>query len=229
GIGADRLVEIRGKDGTVTQSALLSFSGSFPGQWDWTPLSPVTVALGYHAVEFSITLNASNLYVESGDFWGSVDSTTVVRAFAPLTASFRVSSASSPLSVPWQQSGPQTATTQIDPISNAPTTIYNQQRKVVRAGDVAGQTACDATNSDGCWYTVFSDHLLEESATTAPRGPKVQNGAATLAAGDSTVNVTITSVITARSFLLLSARFNSVQPQQSQISGTLLDSTSFRF
>src|SRR5881296_2571632 len=32
GIGADRLVEIRGKDGTVTQSALLAFTGSFPGQ-----------------------------------------------------------------------------------------------------------------------------------------------------------------------------------------------------
>jgi len=176
GIGADRLVEIRGKDGTVTQSALLSFSGSFPGQWDWTPLSPVTVALGYHAVEFSITLNASNLYVESGDFWGSVDSTTVVRAFAPLTASFRVSSASSPLSVPWQQSGPQTATTQIDPISNAPTTIYNQQRKVVRAGDVSGQTACDATNSDGCWYTVFQDQFTDAPSNTQASTETITTG-----------------------------------------------------
>src|SRR5207245_37395 len=51
GIGADRLVEIRGKDRAVTQSALLAFSGSFPGQWAWTPVSPITVALGYHAVE----------------------------------------------------------------------------------------------------------------------------------------------------------------------------------
>src|SRR5881296_2888435 len=167
GIGADRLVEIRGKDGTVTQSALLAFTGSFPGQWAWTPLAPVTVALGYHAVELSVPLNASDLYVESGDFWGSVDSTTVVRAFAPLTASFRVSSASSPLSVPWQQSGPQTATTLIDPNSNAATTVYNQQRKIVRAGAGAGATPCDATNSAGCWYTVFYDQLVEQ-ATTAP-------------------------------------------------------------
>src|SRR5438309_2510192 len=71
GIGADRLVELRGKEGTVTQSALLAFTGSFPGQWAWTPVAPVTVALGYHAVELSVLLNASKLYVESGDFWGS--------------------------------------------------------------------------------------------------------------------------------------------------------------
>src|SRR5207245_2661487 len=58
GIGADRLVEIRGRDGTVTQSALLAFTGSFPGQWAWTPLAPLTVALGYHAVELSVPLNA---------------------------------------------------------------------------------------------------------------------------------------------------------------------------
>src|SRR5437879_7742875 len=128
GIGADRLVEIRGKDGAVTQSALLAFTGSFPGQWDWTPLSPVTVALGYHAVELSVGLNASNLYVESGDFWGSVDSTTVVSAFALLTSSFKVSAADTPLSVPWEQVGPQPSGTLIDPGSNAATTVYNQQR-----------------------------------------------------------------------------------------------------
>ncbi|HYS72718.1 MAG TPA: tetratricopeptide repeat protein [Thermoplasmata archaeon] len=228
GVGADRLVEIRGKDGTVTQSALLAFSGSFPGEWSWTAVSPVTVALGYHAIELSVPLTATNLYVESGDFWGSTDSTSAVPALVRQLSSFDVAASTSPLSVPWAQVGPQ-PTTVIDPGSSAVTTNYNQQRKLVRAGDVSGQTACDATNSDGCWYTVFSDHLLEESATAAPRGPKVQNGAATLAAGDSTVNVTITSVITARSFLLLSARFNSAQPQQSQISGTLLDSTTLRF
>src|SRR2546422_4974818 len=74
GIGADRLVELRGEDGTVTQSPLLAFTGSFPRQWAWTPMAPVTVALGYHAVELSVPLNASKMYVESGDFWGSVDS-----------------------------------------------------------------------------------------------------------------------------------------------------------
>src|SRR5438034_613992 len=166
-IGADRLVEIRGKDGTVTQTALLAFTGSYPGQWAWTPLAPVTVALGYHAVELSVPLNASNLYVESGDFWGSVDSTTVVPAFALLTSSFKVSSANTPLSVPWQQVGPQPTATLIDPNSNAATTVYNQQRKVVRAGFGAGPTPCDATNSAGCWYTVFYDQFAEQ-ATTAP-------------------------------------------------------------
>ncbi|HYY47149.1 MAG TPA: zinc ribbon domain-containing protein, partial [Thermoplasmata archaeon] len=166
GIGADRLVELRGKDGTVTQSALLGFSGSFPGEWAWTPLTPVTVALGYHAVELSVPLNASNMYVESGDFWGSVDSTTVIRAFAPLTSSFKVSSASAPLAVPWQQAGPQTTATQIDPNSNAATTRYNQQRKVVRAGTGAGATPCDAANSAGCWYAIFYDQVFDNPPPT---------------------------------------------------------------
>ena len=47
--------------------------------------------------------------------------------------------------------------TLIDSHSHAVSTQYNQQRKVVRAGDVSGDTACDATNSDGCWYSVFHD------------------------------------------------------------------------
>src|SRR5213080_2415993 len=176
GIGADRLVEIRGKDSTVTQSALLAFSGSFPGQWAWTPVAPVTVALGYHAVELSVPLNASNLYVESGDFWGSVDSTTVVSAFALMKSSFKVSSANTPLSVPWQQAGPQSTSTLVDPNSNAATTVYNQQRKVVRAGGGAGATPCDATNSAGCWYTVFYDQFVETTATSAPSTETITTG-----------------------------------------------------
>jgi len=47
--------------------------------------------------------------------------------------------------------------TLIDSHSHAVSTQYNQQRKVVRAGDVSGDTACDATNSDGCWYSVYHD------------------------------------------------------------------------
>src|SRR5881296_594501 len=176
GIGADRLFEIRGKDGTVTQSALLAFTGSFPGQWAWTPLAPVTVALGYHAVELSVPLNASDLYVESGDFWGSVDSTTVVPAFALLTSSFKVSSANTPLSVPWQQAGPQPTAVSIDPNSNAATTVYNQQRKIVRAGAGAGATPCDATNSAGCWYTVFYDQSVEAAANTPPSTETIATG-----------------------------------------------------
>ena len=176
GIGADRLVEVRGKDGTVTQSALLTFVGSFPGQWAWTPVSPVTVALGYHAVELSVPFNASRMYLETGDFWGSVDSTTVVPAFAVHASSFMTLSADTPLSVPWQQAGPQPSATLIDPNSNAATSTYNQQRKVVRAGDVSGQTACDATNSAGCWYVVFYDQLAEATGNTQASTETITTG-----------------------------------------------------
>ncbi|HYV08445.1 MAG TPA: hypothetical protein VEL81_02575 [Thermoplasmata archaeon] len=175
GIGADRLVEIRGKAGQVTQSALLSFAGSFPGQWSWSPVSPVTVAVGYHALELSLPLNATSLYVESGDFWGSTDSTTAAPALVRQLSSFNVAASTSPLSVPWVQVGPQ-PTTVIDPGSNAATTTYNHQRKVVRAGDVAGQTACDATNSDGCWYVVFYDQFAETTVNTAPSTETITKG-----------------------------------------------------
>lgn len=177
GIGADRQVELRGKDGAVTQSALLAFAGSFPGEWRWSPLLPVTVATGHHAVETSVSFAVANLHVESGDYWGSADSTISGPAYA-FRSSFEVSAAHKSLPVPWMQVGPQASGTLIDPGSNSASTVYNHQRKVVRAGDVSGDTACDATNSDGCWYAVFYDHLVETTlaapfAETITTGTKV--------------------------------------------------------
>ncbi len=225
GIGADRLVEIRGKDGTVTQSALLAFSGSFPGEWSWTAVSPVTVALGYRAIELSVPVNATNLYVETGDFWGSTDSTSAVPALVRQLSSFKVAPSTSPLSVPWVQVSPQP--TIIDPGSNAVTTNYNQQRKVVRAGDVAGQTACDAANSDGCWYVVFYDQL-NDTVSAAP-SRKVQTGSVTLSAGSASVDVAITSIVTAKAFLTFGANFNDANPGFGAITGTVVDATTLRF
>src|SRR2546426_7577535 len=229
GIGADRLIEIRGKEGEVTQSALLTFSGSFPGQWAWPPISPVRISLGYHAAEMLVPLAATAMYVEAGDFWGSVDSTTSVPAFAPPTSSFKVAPATESLSVPWATTGPQTAGTQIDPGSNSPTTVYNQQRKVVRAGDVPGDSACDASNSDGCWYAVFSDQLAETAATSTPKAPNVQNSASALAADTSSLDVTITSVDTTKSFLTFGLRFDGSDSGDTQVSGKILDATTLRF
>jgi len=176
GIGADRLIEIRGKDNEVTQSALLSFSGSFPGVWSWSPVGPMTVALGYGALEFSVPLNATSIYIEAGDFWGSIDSTTAIPALAPLMSSFKVAAADSILSVPWLQSGPQPTATLIDGGSNAATTVYNHQRKVVRAGSGAGATPCDATNSAGCWYVVFYDQLANDTYASGPTTETITAG-----------------------------------------------------
>jgi len=199
GIGADRLVEIRGKDGQVTQSAFLSFAGSFPGQWAWTPLAPVTVALGYDAVELAVPVNAANVHVEAGDFWGSSDSTAAVPAFTIQTSSFKASAADHPLSVPWTQVGPEPAATLIDSGSNVATTLYNQQRKVVRAGTAAGATPCDATNSAGCWYVVFRDQVtpadsaFKDGANTAiPTTLGLVDSISTsLAAGDNLLVVAV--------------------------------------
>src|SRR5205814_5154328 len=121
-------------------------------------------------------------------------STGAVPAFVSLKSSFKVAPATAPLSVPWAVTGPQTTAIQVDPGSNSATTIYNQQRKVVRVGDVPGQTACDATNSDGCWYDVFQDQLADQT-TTIPQSPKVQNGQVTLAAGSAPADVSNLPVV----------------------------------
>ncbi len=153
GIGADRLVEIHGKDAQVSQSALLAFTGSYPGEWSWSAISPVTVATGARAVELAVNLSASRVYLEMGDFWGGVDAsspvspaTLAVASLSSMTSSsFRQAPATSALAVPWYQDGPQASATLIDPGSSSSTSLYNQQRKVVRAPDVAGQTGlrCD--------------------------------------------------------------------------------------
>ena len=238
GIGADRLVEIRGKDGAVTQTGSLAFAGSFPGQWSWTPIGPVTVAVAGHELELSVATTPASVYFEAGDFWGDVDTTVAgpalssvlnfaLHSFGSPQNSFVVAAASSALSVPWQQVGPQTRAL-IDPGSNAATTPYNHQRKVVRAGDTPG-TACDATNSDGCWYTVFYDQFAEQSTSGPPQGPNIQSGLATLAAGSSTVSVTISSVVTTHAFLTFGASFSDDNPGFSQISGQVIDATTIRF
>src|SRR5207245_286063 len=75
GIGADRLVGIRGKGGAVAQTGSLAFAGSFPGQWSWTPIGPVTVAVAGHELELSVATTPASVYFEAGDFWGDVDTT----------------------------------------------------------------------------------------------------------------------------------------------------------
>jgi len=186
GLGADRLVEVRGQNGEVSSAGLFSFAGSYPGDWVWNPLSPLTVALGYHAIELSVGINATRVYFETGDFWGDVDSSvggpipfllSTSSTVEPRSGgSFAVSAAATPVALPWYQSGPQTTATLIDGSSSAATTPYNHQRKVVRAGDVPLQTACDATNSDGCWYVVLYDQLREDNYTSAPSTETITTG-----------------------------------------------------
>src|SRR5206468_11708327 len=128
-------------------------------------------------------VSATKTHVGAGAFWCSVDSTATIPALALMVSSFKMATASASLSVPWAQVGPQPAATVIDPGSGSATTVYNQQRKVVRAGDTPG-TACDATNSDGCWYTVLYNQVAEQTTPT-PQSPKAQNGQATLAAASA--------------------------------------------
>src|SRR5438093_11853945 len=100
---------------------------------------------------------------------------------------------------------------------------------VLRARDTQSQTSCDSTtNSYGCWYAMFADQTVEQS-TYAPQSPNVQNGQSTLAAGTSTLNVTITSVVTTKAFVTFGASFSDANPDFSQVSGQIIDATTIRF
>jgi len=120
GLGADRMIELRGTNGVVTQSAVLAFNGSFPGDWAWRALSPVTVATGYQAIELAVPFTASAVYLEAGDFWGGVDTTSPAPARASAgpsinagnfgagaKTSFEAAPAPQPLRVPWNEAGPR--------------------------------------------------------------------------------------------------------------------------
>ncbi|MBI4416741.1 MAG: hypothetical protein HY557_07145 [Euryarchaeota archaeon] len=78
GLGADRLVEIQGMDGTVASGAAFTFGGASPGEWSWSLQGNVTLSLGYRAMEFAVPESllgpASRLYVEVSDTLASFDS-----------------------------------------------------------------------------------------------------------------------------------------------------------
>ncbi|TLZ59793.1 MAG: hypothetical protein E6K13_09350 [Methanobacteriota archaeon] len=180
GLGADRMVEVSGTAGRVRSAGLYAFAGNYPGEWSWLPLANVSFALGSKRVEVSTPVNLSSsgsrYYVEIGNSLGSSDSTAqggvATRGTSGTTAtSFSVAPMPVPMYLPRSSTSSQTrANVLIDANSNAVTTQYNHQRKVVRAGDVSGDTACDATNSDGCWYSVFSDQSGPEDAATTAAG-----------------------------------------------------------
>ncbi len=174
GLGADRMIELAGTSGAVRSSGLFSFAGTFPGQWSWLRTADTSFALGFNRTEFAapenLTPGGSRVYVEIAEPMGARDvydagtrGTRGNPGFASgasstsPASSFDTAPSPMPVVLPWADVPGTRANTLIDPRSNAITTQYNHQRKVVRAGDVAVDSACDATNSDGCWYSVFDD------------------------------------------------------------------------
>jgi len=164
GIGADFLVEITGKEGLILSSKAMQFAGSRPWEWSWTILSTAPAAKDRARIEAAVPgvaiTNASRATFETSGWGGSVDrpSSPVVGSNVFMGLSTKALSMN-PISVSSLAtgSGLQPLATLIDSGSNSASTVYNQQRKVVRAGTAAGPIPCDATNSAGCWYTVFRD------------------------------------------------------------------------
>ena len=79
-IGADYLVEIRGKHGVMTSQRLSAFDGVNPWDWTWTLLEAVLAASAFGRVELSFDVlgrnlsNASQAYFELRDWSGALDS-----------------------------------------------------------------------------------------------------------------------------------------------------------
>src|SRR5437867_2330867 len=174
-----------GTGGRVRTAGLYAFTGNYPGDWSWLAIGNVSFALGSKRLEVSTPTNlsasGSKYYVEIGNSLGSADTSTPggdATRGAPGTSatSFSVAPTPVPMSPPHSSSPAQTrGNTLIDPNSNAVSTQYNHQRKVVRAGDTPGGP-CDATNSDGCWYSVFSDQLAEETSNTTASTETITTG-----------------------------------------------------
>ena len=78
-IGADYLVEIRGKHGVMTTRTLSAYGGAGPWDWTWTPLETVAAASAFGRVEFSFDAlgrnlaNDSRAYFEVADWSGARD------------------------------------------------------------------------------------------------------------------------------------------------------------
>jgi len=152
---AEYMLRVTGKNGRIIGRDLYRFPPTaIPGDGDaWEWIGTLEASKDVRRIELSAAvpqpINASSTEVvfRMEDALGGQDTDR-----RPLTRSV---------------AGPGTrGSTLIDASSNAVTSQYNHQRKTVRAGDVSGDTACDGTNSDGCWYDVFADQLPEPTQTS---------------------------------------------------------------
>jgi hypothetical protein len=178
---ADYMVQIAGKNGEVFKNELFRFpSNASPGDGSaWTYVDDVAYATDFWRIEgianLGIALNASiaEVFIEMvNDASGSSDETAKVQPEATKGTSLQDHMRPQKVfpnfeedSTYRKREGSKAISTLIDSYSDDITTYFNNQRKVVRAGDVAGDNACDATNSDGCWYVLF-DNVITEGPDT---------------------------------------------------------------
>jgi len=175
GLYADYLLQITGKNGRVRDAGLYRFpAGASPGDGNaWQRIGTVRHFLDVSRVEVAadlgITLNATTVsaHIEIQDVKGGADAASTL--WPPGSPNYVI------------RGGPPTrpgtrGSTLIDAGANAATTTYNHQRKTVRAGDVSPDTACDASNSDGCWYDVYADQMEENAVNTAPGTETITTG-----------------------------------------------------
>jgi hypothetical protein len=72
GLGADYLIEVRGRHGRILTANVSSFAGADPGAWAWTPVGDAVTAKGYAEVELAapgLGLDPSaQIHLETGDW-----------------------------------------------------------------------------------------------------------------------------------------------------------------
>ena len=167
GLYADYMLQLTGKNGHVRDAGLYRFpQGASPGDGDaWERIGTVRHMEDLSRIELSTDLGVAvnktlaSAHIDIEDVQGGQDAVAVL--WPPGSPSYVIRSSPGTLGTRGAVGPTTRGSTLIDPVSDGYTTRYNHQRKAVRAGDVSGDGACDASNSDGCWYDVFSDPLKE--------------------------------------------------------------------
>ncbi|HKZ88659.1 MAG TPA: ATPase domain-containing protein [Thermoplasmata archaeon] len=92
-LGADYLVEIRGKYGEVTYRGASVFAGSSPLEWSWSPVAGILVASDYARIEAGFDASALGLSNATAAYFEVMDWTKIPDG--PVDAVFRIGGAMS--------------------------------------------------------------------------------------------------------------------------------------
>jgi len=113
-------------------------------------------------------------------------------------------------------------------VSHAGTFTFPVQSEQVIVGASTG--IAGAQTDDGIRERLSEvDVAADTSSMPSPSNVRVQNGSTAIGAAATFVDVTISAVVMAQSFLTSSASFDDVNPAGSQVSGRILDPTTLRF
>ena len=159
-IGADYLIEVRGRDGMVTSQSLSAFMGTSQLTWDWSPIQTPSVAKDESRIEAGFSTaglgfaNGSAAYVEVRDWTGIADggADAVFRVAsqavsAPPLNALAFDDSVHTLDIPGNERWFFTNGT------TSGTSCTNNYAASTTAGSSATSTSISTNSNSVCWYT----------------------------------------------------------------------------